>query len=315
MKKIIIAAAAVIAAGCSASITPEDIKVAGYKDGKECAVTFSYDDGMKEHYTIVAPELEKRGFRGTFWLCCAWYQDDPQADTTHLTWSEIREMSDRGHEMSNHSWSHPDLTTLPDDVVKDQIVKNDDAIEKHTGIRPVTFCFPYNNHDERTVGIVMEDKIAARLDWFWHGGEHSPEEYLHNLVDEALAEGKWITSMTHGINYGYDSYKDASEFPVFLDYVKSLEDRIWVGTFREVAAYKAEAEAIRISSAQNGKAVTVTPEIDLDAKIFNSPLTMEVNTGGRKIKATQGDAELEVTYRNDKAYFSFDPYGDSIEIK
>ena len=39
MKKSIIMAAALLAAGCSADISPEDIRIADYKDGKECAVS------------------------------------------------------------------------------------------------------------------------------------------------------------------------------------------------------------------------------------------------------------------------------------
>ena len=54
MKKLIIMATLAAAAGCSADITPEDVKVADYKDGKECAVSLTFDDSMKEHYTIVA---------------------------------------------------------------------------------------------------------------------------------------------------------------------------------------------------------------------------------------------------------------------
>ena len=50
-----------MAIGCSADLQPENISVADYKDGKECAVSLTFDDSMKEHYTIVAPELEKRG--------------------------------------------------------------------------------------------------------------------------------------------------------------------------------------------------------------------------------------------------------------
>jgi peptidoglycan/xylan/chitin deacetylase (PgdA/CDA1 family) len=87
MKKLIIVATLAAAAGCSADITPEDVKVADYKDGKECAVSLTFDDSMKEHYTIVAPELEKRGFRGTFWMVGSWMPTDPQADTTHFTWA------------------------------------------------------------------------------------------------------------------------------------------------------------------------------------------------------------------------------------
>lgn len=44
------------------------VYVASYKHDKACAITYTFDDGLIEHYTLVVPELEKRGFRGTFFI-------------------------------------------------------------------------------------------------------------------------------------------------------------------------------------------------------------------------------------------------------
>lgn len=304
-----------LAIGCSADLNPEDIKVADYKDGKECAVSLTFDDSMKEHYTIVAPELEKRGFRGTFWMCGAWMPEDPQADTTHFTWAEAKEMSDNGHEMSNHTWSHPYLTMLPKEDVLEQIRRNDEAILKNIGKPSVTFCFPYNAYNDEVVAAAMEGRVGARLKEFWLGGQHSPKEYLQKQVEDALASGSWIAGMTHGINYGYDCYEDPSEFTDFLDYLKSLEDRIWVGTFRDVAVYSALAKDIKLTIAENGKGVTVTPETGLDKALYEYPLTLEVSSGGKKVKAEQDAKALEVSYRSDKAYVCFCPFGGPISIR
>ena len=306
--------AAAMAIGCSAEINPEDVRTAAYKDGKECAVSFTFDDGMKEHYTIVAPELEKRGFRGTFWLCCAWIHDDPQADTTHITWDEAREMDANGHEMSNHSWSHPNLTTLSDEEALEEIVRNDDAIEKQIGTRPVTFCFPYNAYNEERVAMAMEGRVGARLKEFWFGGQHSPDEYLHKQIEDALAAGSWIAGMTHGINYGYDCYETGpSGFTRFLDYVKEREDRIWVGTFRDVAAYTKAAETIELKAEKKGRGLVITPEMPADELLKDVLLTMEVAAEG--ITATQDGQKLETTTGNGKSYFAFNPYGGQIILK
>ena len=314
MKKTIMITAAAMAIGCSAEINTEDVRTAAYKDGKECAVSFTFDDGMKEHYTIVAPELEKRGLRGTFWLCCAWIHDDPQTDTTHITWDEAREMDANGHEMSNHSWSHPNLTTLSDEEALEEIVRNDDAIEKKIGTRPVTFCFPYNAYNEERVAMAMEGRVGARLKEFWFGGQHSPDEYLHKQIEDALASGSWIAGMTHGINYGYDCYEtDPSGFTLFLDYVKEREDRIWVGTFRDVAAYKRAAEAIRLNIEKKGRGLAITSEMPADDLLKDVLLTMEVSSEG--ITATQDGQKLETTTRDGKSYFSFNPYGGKIILK
>lgn len=315
MKKLIIMATLAAAAGCSADITSEDVKVADYKDGKECAVSLTFDDSMKEHYTIVAPELEKRGFRGTFWMVGSWMPTDPQADTTHFTWAEAKEMSDRGHEMSNHTWSHPYLTMLSDEELLNEIKKNDEAILTNIGKPSTTFCFPYNAFNEKVIAAAMEGRIGARLKEFWLGGQHSPKEYLQKQVEDALASGSWIAGMTHGINYGYDCYTDPTEFTDFLDYLKSLESRIWVGTFRDVAAYTAVAKDIALTVEPAEKGVTVTPVTTLDKTLYEIPLTMTVNTDGKKIKAEQDGKSLEITYSGDNAYLTFCPFGGPVTIR
>lgn len=315
MKKFILStAAAVMAMSCTSDIDMNEIKVSSYKDGKECAVSLTFDDGMKEHYTIVAPELEKRGWRGTFWLCCAWIHDDPQVDTTHITWQEAVEMAEKGHEMSNHSWSHPDLTQLPAEEALKEIKLNDEAIEKHIGIKPLTFCFPYNSYNDETVAMAMEGRIGARLKEFWLGGQHSPMDYLHKQIEDAVASGSWIAGMTHGITYGYDCYENPSEFTEFLDYLKSQEDKVWVATFREVAAYLKAAENTMLDVRADGRKILITPSIGLDKELYSGLLTMEVESRGAKIHALQDKKDLAVTYKDGKAYFSFDPFGGTVTV-
>lgn len=315
MKKFLIVTTMAAAIGCTADLDTEDIKVADYKDGKECAVSLTFDDSMKEHYTIVAPELEKRGFRGTFWMCGGWMPAEPQYDTTHFTWAEAKEMSDKGHEMSNHSWSHPNMTTLSEDELKEQIRKNDEAILANLGKPSTTFCFPYNAYNDAVLAEVMKGRIGARLKEFWLGGQHSPKEYLQKQIEDALTAGSWIVGMTHGINYGYDCYEDASEFTDFLDYLKSLEDRIWVGTFRDVAAYTAVAKGTSLDISKDGKEITIVPATNLDRTLYETPLTLEVNTDGKKIKAQQDGKALEASYRNGKAYITFCPFGGAVTLK
>ena len=41
-----------------------EVYVADYKDDKQCAVSYTFDDGLEEHYTLVFPEMEKVGFKG-----------------------------------------------------------------------------------------------------------------------------------------------------------------------------------------------------------------------------------------------------------
>lgn len=160
----------------------------------------------------------------------------------------------------------------------------------------------------------MEGRVGARLKEFWLGGQNSPKEYLTKTVENALAAGSWIAGMTHGINYGYDCYEDPTEFTDFLDYIKSLESRIWVGTFRDVAVYTAVAKDVTLNIEKKEKVVTVTPATTLDPSLYETCLTMEVNTGGKKVRAEQDGKSLEVSYAEGNALISFNPFGGEIQL-
>jgi peptidoglycan/xylan/chitin deacetylase (PgdA/CDA1 family) len=58
--------------------------------------------------------------------------------------------------MGNHTWSHPDLTTLPDQQVADEIGRNRDFLWRVFGVRDSPFFRPpFGARDDRT------DRIAA----------------------------------------------------------------------------------------------------------------------------------------------------------
>ena len=104
------------------------VYVAKYKQDKTCAITYTFDDGLAEHSTVAAPELEKRGFRGTFWVCGFYTEQGASSKLPRMTWDELKQMAKNGHEISNHSWSHQNAKRLTLEQVKTEIEKNDSAI-------------------------------------------------------------------------------------------------------------------------------------------------------------------------------------------
>ena len=71
--------------------------VAKYKNDKTCAISYTFDDGLKEHYTLAAPSLEKLGFRGTFWVNGLSVETNGDTDNSNVSWEELKEMSKKGH--------------------------------------------------------------------------------------------------------------------------------------------------------------------------------------------------------------------------
>lgn len=72
----------------------------------------SFDDSRTEHYTIAAPELEKRNFRGAFFIMTV-----TNNKKNYLTNDEIAELSDRGHSVGLHSWDHVMTTQYSDSSI------------------------------------------------------------------------------------------------------------------------------------------------------------------------------------------------------
>jgi peptidoglycan/xylan/chitin deacetylase (PgdA/CDA1 family) len=77
-----------------------------------------------------------------------------------------------GHEIGNHSWSHPNLGKMSDDAVRRQLQRTDEAIKSATGARPTLLRPPYGSlsarqkrwiHDEFGYRIILWD--VDPLDW------------------------------------------------------------------------------------------------------------------------------------------------------
>ena len=99
------------------------VYVAKYKGDRACAISYTFDDGLAEHYTVVFPELEKRGFKGTFWICGCYIEQGAAAKVPRMTWAQLKDMANKGHEISNHSWSHKKMSRLPLERIKEEIEK------------------------------------------------------------------------------------------------------------------------------------------------------------------------------------------------
>src|SRR5207244_13411997 len=54
-----------------------------------------------------------------------------------------------GHEIGNHSWSHPNLAKRSDADVRSQLQRTEDLIEKTAGIKPKLMRPPYGELTKR----------------------------------------------------------------------------------------------------------------------------------------------------------------------
>jgi len=102
-------------------------------DGPYIAITF--DDGP---HPVLTPKLldmlKARGIKATFFLIGENAAEYPDI---------VKRIAAEGHELGNHSWSHPQLTKLSPDALRDQIAKTADAINAAAGHPPTVMRPPY----------------------------------------------------------------------------------------------------------------------------------------------------------------------------
>lgn len=131
-----------------------------------CALTF--DDGPSQNTASLLDMLAQYNVPATFFLLGQQVQQHPDL---------LKRMLREGHEVGNHSWSHPNLRKLSSDAQANQILETDKLL-RSLGAVPLFFRPPYGSFDEKTVNITNELGVSILLwsldskDW-----KRLPEDY------------------------------------------------------------------------------------------------------------------------------------------
>jgi len=101
--------------GMSTTVLIDDIRV-NYTGTPTCVMTF--DDGAASVYDIAYPIMRERGLVGTCFVCPNLIGS---SDAFYMNLSELHELQDSGWEISSHTMSHADLTTLSNTDLRYQL--------------------------------------------------------------------------------------------------------------------------------------------------------------------------------------------------
>ncbi len=98
-------------------------------------IAMTFDDGPSSETTPRLLEiLKQRNIKVTFFLIGENVASNPDI---------VRRILADGHEIGNHSWTHPQLSRLSDDRVTAEINKTQDAIKDASGFTPTLLRPPY----------------------------------------------------------------------------------------------------------------------------------------------------------------------------
>lgn len=116
-------------------------------------VALTFDAGANgDAVPAILDTLAATGTPATFFLTGRWV----------IAYPQLAAAVGARHAVGNHSMTHPDLTTLSDDAVRDELRGAADTITANAGDDPRPwFRFPYGARDARTLGVVGDDGWRA----------------------------------------------------------------------------------------------------------------------------------------------------------
>ena len=131
------------------------------KEEKQIAISFdaAWGNDDTEHLIEI---LKEHDVPATFFVVGAWVDKYPES---------VKQLSDAGHQVQNHSNTHPYMTQLSKEQMCGEINTCNNKIEEITGARPTLFRPPYGDYDNAVVEAVASlDMYAIQwsvdsLDW------------------------------------------------------------------------------------------------------------------------------------------------------
>lgn len=132
-------------------------------------ISISFDASWGADKTIAILDiLDQYDVKTTFFLVGGWVKKYPDM---------VKEIAARGHEIGNHSDSHPHMSKQSAEEIKKELRMMSDRVETLTGVRPTLFRPPYGDYNDRVILTARAEGYEAvqwsidSLDWKDRGTE------------------------------------------------------------------------------------------------------------------------------------------------
>ena len=91
--------------------------------------------------------MNKYNVKTTFFVVGGWVDKFPES---------VKQLSDAGHEIMNHSNTHPHMTQISVEKMKEEAIKCDEKIKAITGVKPTLFRAPYGDYNNQVIQAMRE---------------------------------------------------------------------------------------------------------------------------------------------------------------
>ena len=194
----------------------------------EKKIALSFDAAWGDEYTEgILDTLDKYKVKSTFFLVGFWVEKHPEV---------VKEIVRRGHEIGNHSTTHPNMSGLNKEQILEEINITGDMIEKLTNKKPILFRPPFGDYNDLLIQTCRDNGYYTiqwdidSLDWkelgvqpvvdrvtrnvrngsivLFHNNAKYMNEYLPLVLERLQADGYEIvpvSQLIHKENFKMDN--------------------------------------------------------------------------------------------------------------
>lgn len=123
-------------------------------DKKQIAISFDAAWGNDDTQNLI-DILKEYNVPATFFVVGSWVDKYPES---------VKALSDAGHQVQNHSNTHPHMPQLSKTQMVDELESCNSKIEKITGVRPTLHRPPYGDYDNSLLEAVESVNMTA-IQW------------------------------------------------------------------------------------------------------------------------------------------------------
>ena len=152
---------------------------------------------------FILDTLDKYNVKATFFLCGVWVKQYPEF---------VKEIAKRGHEIGNHSLTHPHMNRMDAIAIQKELSDLDDMLQELTGKRSTLFRPPFGEYNDTVIKAAHEAGYEV-IQWTRDTVDWKQDRSAQTILDgvlKKLQSGDIILCHNNG-------YKIETYLPVLLE--------------------------------------------------------------------------------------------------
>ena len=140
------------------------------RDQKMISISFDAAWGNEDTQQLI-DILEQYQVKATFFVVGEWVDKYPES---------VKALSDAGHEVMNHSNTHPHMNQMSREEVISDVEACNDKIESVTGVRPTLIRPPYGEYNDTVISAIRSIGMEP-IQWDVDGSQTASTPLIHRI--------------------------------------------------------------------------------------------------------------------------------------